>query len=179
MDPYNTADAQAPAVNPYAAPVARVAQPIASTDGFSKSSRGARFGAYLLDGLIAVLCAVPLYIDIIRAGAAGTRDFGSMFGIGSFVSAVLLIGLIVYNLVQLHRTGQTLAKKLVGIKIVRSDGSRAGLGRIFALRYLVPGVIGAIPLLGPLFSLIDPLFIFGEEKRCLHDMIADTIVVDA
>jgi len=27
--------------------------------------------------------------------------------------------------------------------------------------------------------LPDVLFIFGDERRCLHDMMADTIVVDA
>jgi uncharacterized RDD family membrane protein YckC len=68
---------------------------------------------------------------------------------------------------------------MLGIKIVRNDGSRAGLGRIFWLRMFVPGLVGAIPLVGGLFGLIDPLFIFGEEKRCLHDLIADTIVVTA
>lgn len=183
MDPYNTADAQAPAANPYAAPAARVAQH-ADTGDLNKSSRGARLGAVLLDGLIASLCAIPLYIDIFRAaaqgrGAAGVQDFGSMFGMGSFVSLVALLGLLAYNLLQLHRSGQTVAKKLVGVKIVRTDGTRASLGRIVGLRYVVPGAIGAIPLLGPLFSLIDPLFIFNEEKRCIHDMLADTIVVDA
>ena len=85
----------------------------------------------------------------------------------------------IYQLVQLHRTGQTFCKKMLGIKIVRNDGSRAGLGRIFWLRMFVPGLVGAIPLVGGLFGLIDPLFIFGEEKRCLHDLIADTIVVTA
>jgi uncharacterized RDD family membrane protein YckC len=70
-------------------------------------------------------------------------------------------------------------KKLAGIRIVRSDGSRAGLRRIFLLRSVVPGVFGAIPLIGPFFSLIDTLFIFGEERRCVHDLIADTIVVNA
>lgn len=180
MDPYNTADAGAPAANPYAAPAARVAQQFEASGEFNKASRGARLGAVLLDGLIASLCAIPLYIDIFRAASAGRpADFSSMFGFGTAVSVVALLALFAYTLLQLHRTGQTIAKKLIGIRIVRTDGSRAGLGRIFALRYMVPGLIGAIPLLGPLFSLIDPLFIFNDEKRCIHDMIADTIVVDA
>ena len=177
MDPYNTADAQAPAVNPYAAPVARVAQPIASTDGFSKSSRGARLGAVLLDSVPIFLVAIVAAIAVPGFASGDGDNTAVMVFIGIVVLAALAFA--IYQLVLLHRYGQTFGKKLVGIKIVRSDGSRAGLGRIFALRYLVPGVIGAIPLLGPLFSLIDPLFIFGEEKRCLHDMIADTIVVDA
>jgi len=73
------------------------------------------------------------------------------------------------------RNGQTIAKKIVGIKVVRSDGSPASLGRIFWLRNVVNGLLGIIPLYG----LIDILFIFGEQRQCLHDKIADTIVVKA
>ena len=31
----------------------------------------------------------------------------------------------------------------------------------------------------PLFGIIDALFIFGETRQCLHDKLADTIVVEA
>jgi hypothetical protein len=30
-----------------------------------------------------------------------------------------------------------------------------------------------------IFAIADPLFIFGEERRCVHDLMADTIVVNA
>ena len=177
MDPYNTADAQAPVANPYAAPVARVAQQADAGGDFVKSSRGARLGAVLLD-------AVPIFVVALIAavaipGMAKGRDNSTALAFMGIVLVVGFVGFAAYQLINLHRTGQTFGKKMVGIRIVRTDGSRAGLGRIFALRYMVPGLIGAIPLLGPIFSLIDPLFIFNDERRCIHDMIADTIVVDA
>jgi hypothetical protein len=31
----------------------------------------------------------------------------------------------------------------------------------------------------PLFGIIDALFIFGDARQCLHDKIADTIVIKA
>ena len=177
MDPYNTADAHAPAANPYAAPAARVAQHTIAGDDFVKSSRGARLGAVLLDSVPVVLIAIVAAIAMpsVRNGGDNTAAFMVM----GTIMVVGILAFAIYQLVQLHRNGQTFGKKLVGIRIVRTDGSRAGLGRIFALRYFVPGLIGAIPLVGALFSIADPLFIFGEEKRCLHDLIADTIVVDA
>jgi len=60
------------------------------------------------------------------------------------------------------------------------DGSDAGLARIFWMRNVV-GIflIGMIPVVGSFYGLIDPLFIFGDERRCLHDMIADTKVIEA
>jgi uncharacterized RDD family membrane protein YckC len=64
---------------------------------------------------------------------------------------------------------------MIGIKVVRSDGSKASLGRIFWLRNFVNGLLGIIPF----YQLIDILFIFGDQRQCLHDKIADTIVVKA
>ena len=73
------------------------------------------------------------------------------------------------------RMGFAMAKRLLEIRVVRSDGTQASLGRIFWLRNVVNGLLGVIPLYG----LIDLLFIFGERRQCIHDLIADTIVVKA
>jgi uncharacterized RDD family membrane protein YckC len=73
------------------------------------------------------------------------------------------------------RNGQSIGKKLLGIKVVRSDGSKASLGRIFLLRNVVNTLLGIIPLYG----LVDALLIFGEARQCVHDKIADTIVIKA
>jgi hypothetical protein len=40
---------------------------------------------------------------------------------------------------------------------------------------MVNGLLSIIPLYG----IIELLFIFGEDRQCLHDKIADTIVVEA
>ena len=68
-----------------------------------------------------------------------------------------------------------MAKRMLEIRVVRSDGSQASLGRIFWLRNVVNCLLGIIPL----YSIIDLLFIFGERRQCIHDLIADTIVVKA
>jgi uncharacterized RDD family membrane protein YckC len=93
-----------------------------------------------------------------------------------------ILGLIAFawlNILFVSRNGQSIAKKLMGIKVVRSDGSKASLGRIFWLRNAVNILIGIIPLLGSLYGLVDALLIFGAPRQCVHDKIADTIVVDA
>ena len=177
MDPYDTADADTQA-NPYAAPAARV-QEVASGDAMAKASRGARLAAVLVDAvpIMAIAIAAAILVPAVGSGGNGAISPMGTAMLALMVGAFLAYG--IYQLVMLHRHGQTFGKKLMGVRIVRTDGSRAGLGRIFWLRYFVPGSIGNIPLLGVLFALADPLFIFGEEKRCLHDLFADTIVVDA
>jgi uncharacterized RDD family membrane protein YckC len=69
-------------------------------------------------------------------------------------------------------------KKLLGMRIVRSDGSRASAGRILGLRYTLGWVIASVPLVGSLYALVDALLIFRGSRQCLHDTIADTIVVN-
>jgi uncharacterized RDD family membrane protein YckC len=75
--------------------------------------------------------------------------------------------------------GQSIAKVMVGIKVVRKDGSRASFARIFWLRNVVNSIPNFIPLVGNVYSLVDSLLIFGATRQCLHDRIADTIVVRA
>jgi uncharacterized RDD family membrane protein YckC len=73
--------------------------------------------------------------------------------------------------------GQTLGKWLLGIRIVRGHGEPATFGRLLGLRYAPLFAIGAVPMVGQLFGLADALFIFAADRRCLHDRIADTIVI--
>jgi uncharacterized RDD family membrane protein YckC len=74
-----------------------------------------------------------------------------------------------------RRNGQSIGKKLLNIKVVRTDGGPITLGRLFWLRNVVNGLISVVPLYG----LIDVLFIFGENRQCLHDKLADSVVIKA
>lgn len=156
--------------NYYAAPQAAVADVGGlSADDLEarKASRGQRLGAAILDGIVGGVAG-----GIFGYGA-GAKSYAVM-GLG----AVLLLAVIAVNLVLLHQNAQTIGKKTLGIKIVRSNGDRIGLGRIVGMRIIPVGLLGAIPYVGGLVSLVDSLLIFNAERRCLHDMIADTIVIN-
>ena len=58
-----------------------------------------------------------------------------------------------------YQVMQTIAKKLIGIKVVRSDGSRATVGRIFWLRNVVNTLITLIPTTSPIL----PAMPFGSR----------------
>jgi uncharacterized RDD family membrane protein YckC len=173
-----------PPPNPYAAPVNPYAAPVARVEDYASETlvladRGIRLVAVIVDALIMIAVAVILGIGISivapASGSSGPSD-AALIAIGSLAGAAFL-ALLIVNLVLLHRYGQTIAKRLFGIRIVRVDGSHCSLVRIIFARWLPVTLLGAIPLIGFLFSLIDALMIFGQEQRCLHDLFADTIVV--
>ncbi|WP_354014041.1 RDD family protein [Dyella japonica] len=168
--------------NPYEAPSAPSMPPgfRASDVDFVKAERGTRFLAVLLDGLVYVGVMIPFFIIVaVTGGLKRSAGSGGMFAAIMALGGLAFLCLFIYNLVLLNREGQTLGKRWMKVRIVRSNGERAGLGRIFWLRMFVPGLIGRIPFVGVIFVLADPLFIFGEERRCVHDLLADTVVVNA
>ena len=73
------------------------------------------------------------------------------------------------------RNSQSIAKKLLGIKVVRADGSPASFSRIFWLRNAANIALSIVPFYG----IVDALFIFSDSRQCLHDKLADTVVVKA
>ena len=160
--------------NWYATPQAAVADVggLSATDlEARKASRGQRLGAAVIDGVVVGVGAMLAAIG----GAAASKGDGGMVAIS--IGMLILLGVLVVNCVLLHQNAQTIGKRLLGIKIVRTNGDRIGLGRIIGMRIIPIGLLGAIPYLGSLVSLVDSLMIFGNERRCLHDMIADTIVI--
>jgi uncharacterized RDD family membrane protein YckC len=75
--------------------------------------------------------------------------------------------------------GQTIGKRVLGVRIVRfTDGGNPGFLRAVFIRSVLPLLFASVTCLGRLFALIDILNILGEERRCLHDYLAGTKVVD-
>ena len=178
---------QSPDSNPYAASD-KVVIDILGDKHVAKqlASRPLRLMAYIVDGLaytIPMTIAIILLMetDIVSQDsvvkAVEAQDFSTLPDIMMF--SILLISATVFfiNVNFLHRDGQTIGKKALKIKIVRTDYTQASLFRILLLRYAVMGLIGAIPLLGNVITLANYLMIFNKDHRCLHDHIADTIVV--
>jgi uncharacterized RDD family membrane protein YckC len=143
------------------------------------AGRGTRLVAALLDGLvIAVMVYAPAFAGALILGAAAPGAEGPSSGAVVGGLGLGVIGFAVWCAITVKyvkANGQTIGKKLIGIKVVRTDGAPATLGRIFWLRNLVNGLICIVPFYG----LLDLLFIFAESQQCLHDKIADTIVVKA
>ncbi len=166
----------------FSPPKAHLAEP-SHTDGLVLAGRWMRFLAVFIDGLLISLVAWPLFF--VFGGAAfmtpptdpqQLNPFSMMYS----MFAAMIPGYLVAMAVQgwsLHAFSGTLGKKLLGLRIVRTDGSRAGFVRLFFGRAGVATVPALVPLLGSLWALIDALLICRDSRQCLHDQIADTIVV--
>jgi uncharacterized RDD family membrane protein YckC len=174
--------------NQYAPPKSAVAD-VADEETSQLASRFVRLVAVTVDGLLGFIAFTPAYVTSFRQIAQHAQQLrgnplaiwmamansGGWFYLG--VAGALIV--LIVDLILLARNGQTIGKKLLGIKVVRVDGSPVTLFRVFFLRYVVNTLITMIPLLGSIYALADSLMIFGEKRRMIHDRIADTIVIKA
>ncbi|MES2886533.1 MAG: RDD family protein [Pseudomonadota bacterium] len=161
--------------NPYAAPQAAVKDVGSSAGGFELASRGSRFLASLLDGLV-IICAVGL---VFLLTPWSFDEVSNSIAISLFFGGVGLVVWVLVNGYLLSTRGQTVGKIALKIRVVRQDGSRASALRLIGLRYVVPSLVNGIPFVGTIFSLVNPLMIFRDSRACLHDNIADTMVITA
>jgi len=181
--------------NPFAPPRALVEDRAGEHLALVTATRGSRFLAVLIDMSPALVFGIVAAIMVPGMLLTGTFDTanagGALMTLGAlaFVFLALMVGWIVWTVVLVYRYGQTVGKKVMGIRVVRMDGSRVSFPRFLFLRWLamafIGGVIGGIAgamhmrYVGNLMSLVDALFIFGPACRCLHDYVADTQVVTA
>jgi uncharacterized RDD family membrane protein YckC len=164
--------------NPYAPPAAPSPPPAPESldaSGLVPAERGTRFGGALIDGLIGVMVMLPIqYAGGLFDGFPNMKITPAsqvMWGAIGFVIWFLLHGYFLRN-------GQTIGKRVLGMQVVNvSDGRPASLVKMVFVRYLPVTVMAQVPVIGGLLAMVDALLIFGQERRCLHDLIAGTRVV--
>lgn len=90
----------------------------------------------------------------------------------------LFLLIIVANVFMLTTRGQTLGKLIAGIRIVRfQSAAPAGFGSAVLMRSALMYLIYSIPMVNVGIWVVNTLCIFRSDRRCLHDMIADTMVI--
>lgn len=144
----------------------------------------ARFIAAALDGILSIVTVLPFFL----IGYFFETETPSWLEIPLFENELLLsIFIIMYVIgthtmlhgLLLHKYGQTIGKRIVGIQVVDyRTGKILPLVDVIGKRFSPQVIVNYIPVVGTILSFIDILFILGEERRCVHDYIAGTKVVD-
>jgi uncharacterized RDD family membrane protein YckC len=146
------------------------------------AGRGRRLGALLIDGLILGLVQQVLSALYAPPQITGPHLLAASLELSLPLSQwkldiTLAVITFCYFWLQHARSGQTLGKRVLGIRVVDAetlDPVGSGRAGIRALYYLW----ALIPVLGALFQTLDMLWIFWDQrKQTLHDKIAETIVV--
>lgn len=158
--------------NPYEAPKSIVAD---KPQPGELAGRGQRFGAALIDGIIGIGLSLPVMWGL------GTWEYMKQGAIPmSVVVMSFVLGLVMFLAAHgyfLKTYGQTIGKKVLAIRIVDLENRVPEFWKLVGLRYLPIMVVSSIPAIGGLLVIVDVLFIFRSDRRCVHDMMAGTRVV--
>lgn len=154
------------------------ARPLPSLYEFRLSRPGAswrRLLAAFIDGIavatVSFIFLVPMLIFLPYPWAFYFDDpFLSLF-LRLFLSqwAPLWAAYAVYATALIAIWATTPGKRAFGLYVVRSDGSKVGIGA--ALARSLASLLSVFTLIGIL------LIVFREDKRGLHDLICDTVVI--
>lgn len=165
-----------------------------------QADRGSRLMARIIDWIIDIIASIPGLIvlwpqamelvKLIMASARGEQPDVGQLDVPRFILgfALLLLCALLVTVIQawmLSVRGQSIGKRIVGLRVVKADGSAAGFVNGWLMRELLITAIGIaasmVPFLGivlrPAFHLVDWCMIFRDDERCLHDQIAATKVV--
>ena len=94
---------------------------------------------------------------------------------------ILLIVLSFFSVIFIQarllvRDGQTIGKKIIGIKIINAFNlGKVKLINIIFIRWIFFEILSVLPF-GTIIVLADVVFIFRKDRRCLHNMLSGTVV---
>ncbi|WP_433371444.1 RDD family protein [Actinoplanes sp. CA-142083] len=165
--------------------------PPVSPAGVPLADFGTRLLAYIIDALLVgavafvylIVAGIILGLSLAGQGFSEDDPFALLaelwlpllfIELGFFVLYLLVYYL--YEVEFMHRTGQTLGKKAMKIKVVAIDPSARLTRGMATRRYLVQQVAG---MFVPFFSYVDGLWQLWDKPylQTLHDKAAQTVVV--
>ena len=170
-----------------------------------------RIGAVILNSVLNIAAYIPLIISVL-AGESGYLQRVSAskeMTLPEINMTWLMIGiavLVVYGAVQIYfmsKDGQSLGKKMLGIRVLKTDGSNPGFfGTVFmrevayyfllglaagVIAYVAQSITGNPDMFDLLSNLIQlaayvacvvMLFKVKSDRRTLQDYLANTVVVE-
>jgi uncharacterized RDD family membrane protein YckC len=165
--------------NPYAN--SSMAAPMTEPIHLRLADLGKRFLGALVDGGIGIVFIGPGYAMMVVATAMAEQN-KNLLPLAIVGLVLMLLGglaLLATQIYLLATRSQTIGKYFLKTQIVDfNTGVRSDFVQCFLIRSLLNGVIGAVPCLGAIYGIVDICFIFREDKRCIHDLMAKTCVID-
>ncbi|MBT9252780.1 MAG: RDD family protein [Brockia lithotrophica] len=147
-----------------------------------------RFFAWLLDRIIVFFIQILIvFLFFGTSILSATVSDPESFGFQAFFSGFGLLTLLLLSLAwflyryftEIQMNGQTLGKRLLGIRVVKENGLPA-TSRDILIRELVFVLFGMIPYISFFILLANAILVaFVGKKQALHDIIAKTMVVPA
>jgi uncharacterized RDD family membrane protein YckC len=130
---------------------------------------GRRFGALLIDGVVLSI-PIGIFFALAAVAIASTNNANPIwFQLGIFAVMPLYIA---YEALMLGSRGQTLGKMALKIKVVRADGTAITNGQAWGRSFMRQILASCLSIFNYL-----PAF-FTKDRTCLHDLVANTRVVN-
>ena len=143
-----------------------------------------RMGARIMDGL--PFAGIGILAAILVAFTGGSDGKAAMAVI--ILAVVAAIGLLIYNLVIMARDGQSIGKKIVGIRVITEDGDNPGFVKYWLVReigsnfiFTLIGIVNenlgdALATIAGIICVV-MLFMESRNRQTLQDLLAKTLVI--
>lgn len=113
-----------------------------------------------------------LYISLTLADRDPTTPAWLKLAVPAFATWMIESG-------SMWSSGQSIGKRCMQLRVIHTYGAAASTLHIVLVRNLPFLLLLLIPYVGAYFYLVDAASIVLPDRRCLHDRLANTLVVDA